>query len=83
MKMTTHPFDGHRVYDGCPDDTLQARINEEKALLEKLQNIIPTAIITYFPMEEKWQAHSWGSPLSEMHGTKRAAIDEALRRTEQ
>lgn len=78
--MTTHPFDGHRVYDGCPDDTLQAKINAEEALLLKVKELHPGAHVTYFPIEGQWMVNQFGVPLSSMWSTKSGALKEVLGR---
>ena len=77
--MTRHPFDGHRVYNGQPDDTMQKRINSEREMLADVQKLHPGACVTYFPMEGQWQVHVWGRPLSGMHNSKMIALSEALR----
>ena len=71
-------FDGHRVYNGCPDSTLQRRWDEEKRLLSELQQLEPEARVTYHPDGEKFQAHVWGKPLSGMCESYVGAILEAI-----
>ncbi len=42
-------FDGHRVYNGCPDATLQAEWDHLDALEAEMKSICPHARITWFP----------------------------------
>ena len=67
-----------RVYNGCLSDDLQAKFEE----IQKLQNLLykkfPESHVTFFPVEEKYQCHIWGKPLSGMHTNKIDAINEAL-----
>lgn len=46
-------FDGYRVYNGCPDNTMQRRLNHESAMLRKMKRLGGTENMscTYFPME--------------------------------
>lgn len=67
-----------RCYDGCPDDELQAILNRQSKLLHELQKLDSEASVTYFPMEQRWQAHIWGNPISGMHIDKADAIQEAI-----
>lgn len=78
--MSAHPWDGHRVYDGCPDSTMQRRLDHEAARLALLREREPEAHLTYHPdhREQFWVAHVWGRPLSGQHSTRIAAIEEAL-----
>jgi len=68
-----------RVYDGCPDSKLQARLDLEQRLLARLKKLVPEASCTYFPMEETYQAHVWGNSLSGFHHTRLDALNEAIR----
>ncbi len=80
-----HPFDGHRVYNGCPDSTMQRRLDaeaaERKALLDELRKTYPNVCYTYFPVEQAFMASS-GSPkweqLSDFQPTSIAALKKAL-----
>jgi len=49
-----NPFDGHRVYDGCPDDTLKAEWERRAAIKARAREA--GIALTWFPMEEKWGA---------------------------
>lgn len=78
-----HPFDGYRVYDGQPDDTMQARLDTEAALLIEINKTYPQAIASYFPVEGKWLIHSWGYALSDMFANKGDALTNALKRLQE
>lgn len=51
-------FDGHRIYDGCPDSTMQRRLDNEAAALKELTDKYPGVFLTYFPggADEGWRA---------------------------
>lgn len=76
-----HAWDGHRVYDGCPDSTMQRRLDHEQQLLNKLKEKHPEAHLTYFPYEERWMAHIWGKPLTDMIPTRLTCLEAALERS--
>lgn len=46
-------FDGHRIYDGCPDSTMRRRWDEEskeiKRLISRLEEYTSKVSVTYFP----------------------------------
>jgi len=48
-----HQFDGYRVYNGCPDSTMQRRLDaeakEEKGLIAEIEKYVPEVSVTYFP----------------------------------
>ena len=68
----------HRVYNGCPDDELQAILSDEASLFNQILAIEPEAFCTYFPIEGKFQVHKWGDPISKFHDTKLDALRNAL-----
>jgi hypothetical protein len=68
-----------RVYNGCPNDELQKYLDKVQKLEEILLNKFPESCVTYFPVEQKWQVHEWGNPLSKFHTAKIDAILEALK----
>lgn len=72
-------YDGYRIYNGCPDSTMQRRLDYEASQLKELKKLVPEAHVTYFPVEEKFQAHVWGKSLSGMCGSRIGAIQEAIR----
>jgi len=51
-------FDGSRVYNGCPDDTLQTKLNEYIPFKKKALKICPTLFSTFFPMEGMYSVSS-------------------------
>lgn len=70
-------FDGSRIYNGCPDSTLQKRIDylvEQRGRLKLLG-----AYVTYFPVEETWSAWSDNhKQISGDHSTQLGAILEGI-----
>jgi hypothetical protein len=68
----------NRCYDGCPDSGLKARMDETKKLYDKVRKLNPNAHCTYFPMEEKYQVHDWGKPISTFHNHINGALLEAI-----
>jgi hypothetical protein len=83
--MRFDAFDGARVYNGCPDSTMQRRLDEIKQLMSRLHKIRPEAHVTFFPSGDEygWIVHEWGMPLSRHHETKLDALREALARLEE
>ena len=71
-------FDGFRVYNGCPDATMQRRLDAEDALWKQVLEKEPEACCTYFPVEEKSCIHVWGRFLTGMHDTAAGAMREYL-----
>lgn len=71
-----------RCYNGCWDDVSQAVINNQEKALNFIRKQFPRVHVTYFPMEEVWQVHEMGNPLSDFKATKGLAIQDALRRIE-
>lgn len=67
-----------RVYNGCPDSELQAKLDYEANLYNRLLKINPEACATYFPIENRWHVHIWGNPVSGMHIGRVDAIQEAI-----
>lgn len=76
--MDKNPFDGHRVYNGCPDSTMQKRLDSEAARYEELKRLIPEAHVTYFPVEEQYVAHIWGKHITGFCPSFISAIEQAL-----
>jgi len=56
------------------DSELQTRAAAARARLKQLD---PDAHCTYFPMEQKWQVHEWGRPISGFRDTGLEALEEA------
>lgn len=67
-----------RIYNGCPDNELKARFDEEDKLFKKVRKYYPEVKVTYFPLEAKFHVHSWGNSLSKMCDTKLSALHNAL-----
>ncbi len=46
-------FDGYRVYNGCPDSTMQRRLDAEQQvcqeLIDQIQKYLLNVSVTYFP----------------------------------
>jgi hypothetical protein len=72
-----------RCYNGCPDDELQAIIDEREAAHREGRRL--GIVITWFPVEERWAAsRSIDAPggyksLSGFHSHPRQALEEAKR----
>lgn len=69
-----------RCYNGCPDSEMQALHNHQEALLREVRRHEPEAVCTRFPMEETFQVHVWGRPLSGHHSSRSEALSAALAR---
>jgi hypothetical protein len=67
-----------RCYDGAWDSEATALFARQDELLRRVKVKEPDAHCTYFPSEGQFQVHAWGRPLSKMHGSKIAALEEAL-----
>ena len=73
-----------RCYNGCPSDELAAYWDSIDKLEAKLKDKIPTAWVTYFPMEVGYMVSMWGKDgefiqlSSKMHRHKTDAILEIL-----
>jgi len=73
-----------RVYNGCPSDELGAYWDKIDKLVVQLKKKIPTAWVTYFPMEVGHMVAMWGEDgefiqlSSKMHRHKIDAIMEIL-----
>ena len=73
-----------RVYNGCPSDELAAYWDRIAKLETQLKNKIPTAWVTYFPVEVGYMVAMWGKDgefiqlSSKMHRDKADAILEIL-----
>lgn len=66
-----------RLYNGCPDSELQAKLDDDKLAGNQLAKIGLRA--TYFPMEQKWMAFDCDSlAVSEFYDTKRQLADAML-----
>lgn len=61
-----HPFDGHRVYNGCPDSTLQAKWDAQDAALVDVQKLEPDARCCWFPVECMYSITVMHSPFREL-----------------
>lgn len=68
-----------RCYDGAWDSEATTLFARQDALLAQVKKKEPEAHCTYFPMEQRFQVHAWGRPLSGMHVSRIAALEEALR----
>jgi hypothetical protein len=55
---------------------------ESEKLFKVMREKFPESWVTYFPTEQKYMAHIWGKPLSGMHTSRIAAIEEALKDAE-
>lgn len=67
-----------RVYNGCLSDDLQAVFDRQNSLMEEILKINPNACCTYFPVENVYQVHEWGKPISQAHKNKIDALMDAL-----
>jgi hypothetical protein len=67
-----------RVYSGCLSDDLTERFKKLGVLEARLMKKFPDSHVTFYPVEGKWVAHIWGTPLSGMHVEKEDTIMEAL-----
>ena len=82
-------FDGHRMYNGCPDSTMKKRWDYLDSLERKMKKICPVAFITYFPAEAKWDvgvSEPWGrwtrhyeSVIPELMSSKEVALKAAIK----
>ena len=72
----------NRVYNGCPDDELQKRLDKLVETEEKLKQLYPEAHVTYFPMEELYQVWQWNNPLGKSYPSKMDAMMDALKKYE-
>jgi len=70
----------NRVYNGCPDSRLRARLYSEDVLLKRLQQLRPSARCTYFPAQERYVVYIGNEPASGEHESKIGALNEAIRR---
>lgn len=70
-----------RCYWGAYDSKTQRVIDNQNACLAAIRATEPEARVTYFPMEEVWQVHVWGRPLSGYRASKGSALAEAYRAT--
>ncbi len=50
-----NPFDGHRVYNGCPDSTLQKRLDEIEKSERRMKELDPELSCVYFPSPGYYQ----------------------------
>ena len=74
-----HHFDGHRVYNGCPDSKLQEKLDYEQSLMGDIRRDEPEAHLTYhFP--DGWVVHVWGRELSGYHSSVEGAYLDVLKR---
>lgn len=70
-------FDGHRVYNGCPDDTMQKRLDNTQRLKKELEKL--NASICYFPVEAAYMTFYSYKPITNFYASQDDAILEALR----
>lgn len=64
-------------YNGCYDSKTQRALNAQEEVLKAIKTKEPEAHITYFPLEQQFQVHAWGRPLSGFFSTRAAAISDA------
>lgn len=79
--MNTNPYDGYRVYNGCPDSTMQKRLDETARLERKLREQMPDARCVYFPSPGYYQVWTGNTPVcgwEEKFASRDAAIRAAL-----
>ena len=69
-----------RCYNGCPDDELQALLDDKALATKQLAAIGARA--TYFPTEQKWMVFKDYEAITEFHETKRQAANAAIGRTQ-
>lgn len=77
-------FDGYRVYNGCPDSTMQRRLDledkQEKELIERLKIHYKNVSYTYFPNEEFYLVFADYRIISDECESRIGALDNALRK---
>ena len=77
-------FDGYRVYNGCPDSTMQRRLDsedkQEKELIERLKTYYKNVSCTYFPNGEFYLVFADYRIISDECGSRLGALDNALRK---
>lgn len=62
-----------RCFNGCPDSSLQAWLDEQS---KQHQRLIPYgARATYFPVEESWMVFQGYQPVTGFHSSLRGAVD--------
>lgn len=64
-------------YNGCYDSKTQRALDAQEEVLKAIKTKEPEAHITYFPLEQQFQVHAWGRPLSGFFSTRAAAISDA------
>lgn len=69
-----------KCYNGCPDSTLQRKLDRIRELKDQLRQVYPAAQCMYFPAEAEYQGWQGTTCLSGMHGSAEDALQEALRR---
>lgn len=69
-----------RCYDGCPDDELQALIDDEVKASKELARHGMRA--TYFPMEGKYMVFQGLKPITGFHSSRRSCVREVFRTNE-
>lgn len=71
-----------RIYNGCPDSSIQRQWDEEDRLVREMKALLPTAGVTYYPMGEFWVAWDRGDgyrPIVDMEfPTKASAVRAAI-----
>jgi hypothetical protein len=68
----------YRCYNGCPDSKLQALLDRNAALMERVRLLEPEAHCTYHPADGLFQVHVWGRPISGMFSDRGEALNDAL-----
>lgn len=67
-----------RCYNGAWDSEATSLFKRQDELLARVRAKEPEAHCTYFPMEQRFQVHAWGRPLSGMCVSQIAALEETL-----
>ena len=68
-----------KIYNGCPDNELRTRIEQEELLLKELRKVIPEAsCCQFFSPDEGFRVHVWGDFIGELEPTRIEALQKAL-----
>lgn len=70
----------HRDAYGFINPAGQRVLDNRAAVLAAIREREPEAHVTFFPVEQQYQVHVWGRPLSEMHPTYGSALAAAYRK---
>lgn len=71
-----------RCYYGCPSSDLQREWDRTDALEKLMKELEPSSIITYFPVERKWEVATkpkYHSLTNNAHICKQQALIEAIK----